>query len=102
MRSVFTALAIIACLSLPATSLATSYEDGLEDCSYPKMTDLLIIKPVGLVGLTAGTALYVFAAPWTLLTARKDFGTVTDTLVMEPAHFTFVRPLGQCPTNGRL
>ena len=99
MRKLITALALVAALGLPGQTLASSFEDGLESCSYPKMLDLWLIKPFGLSALVVGSVFWVAAAPWALLTARDDLGHVTNTLVTRPAHFTFVRPLGECPTD---
>lgn len=99
MRKLITALAIVATLGLPGQTLASSFEDGLESCSYPKMVDLWLIKPVGFFGLVVGSVFWVAAAPWAFLAARDDLGHVTNTLVGRPAHFTFVRPLGECPTD---
>ena len=55
--------------------------------------DILIIRPVTLVGTVLGTALFVVALPFSIpsgsvkMTAKK--------LIAEPFKYTFTRPLGE-------
>ncbi len=55
--------------------------------------DVLVIRPVALVGTVLGTALFVVALPFSIpsgsvkMTAKK--------LIVEPFKFTFTRPLGE-------
>ena len=55
--------------------------------------DVLIIRPIGLVGTVLGTALFIVALPFSIpsgsvkMTARK--------LIVEPFKYTFTRPLGE-------
>jgi len=55
--------------------------------------DVLIVRPVTLVGTLLGTALFVVALPFSIpsgsvkMTAKK--------LIVEPFKFTFTRPLGK-------
>jgi hypothetical protein len=93
------ALAAAVALSLagaPAPARAASYEDSLQDCNYPALFDLGVMRPLSLTALLLGTALWVPLAPWTLITSGSDIDLVTDRLMLEPARFTFGRPLGEC------
>ena len=55
--------------------------------------DVLIIRPVTLVGTVLGTALFIVALPFSIpsgsvkMTAKK--------LIVEPFKYTFTRPLGE-------
>jgi hypothetical protein len=55
--------------------------------------DVLIIRPVALVGTVLGTALFIVALPFSIpsgsvkMTARK--------LIVAPFKYTFTRPLGE-------
>jgi hypothetical protein len=96
-RSMVAALALVVWLAAPAvTSAGTSFEDSHAECSYPKMFDLMIMRPVGLVGLALGTALFVPYGPLAAVTSPDGFAAPWRTFVAEPFSFTFGRPLGQC------
>ncbi|MBF0308343.1 MAG: hypothetical protein HQL56_02280, partial [Magnetococcales bacterium] len=59
--------------------------------------DVLILRPLGLLGTVAGAAALVVTLPF----AENENGTLTDVpqaareFVGKPAAFTFTRPLGQ-------
>jgi hypothetical protein len=55
--------------------------------------DLFLARPAGLVATVVGTAVFIVAFPFSLPSRSVD--TVAQTLVVKPATFTFVRPLGQ-------
>ena len=54
--------------------------------------DLIIVRPLSLVGTLLGTAVFVVALPINALTL--NFKEPARRLVLEPAAYTFVRPLG--------
>jgi hypothetical protein len=85
-----------ALLAAPIGAGATSYEDAMTECNYPPMFDLLVMRPLSFSTLLVGTALFIPAAPITLLTTPADIGTVARILVLDPARFTFGRRLGEC------
>lgn len=64
---------------------------GADEMNIP--VDVLLIRPVSLVGTIVGTALFVVALPFSIpsgsvkMTAKK--------LIVEPFKFTFTRPLGE-------
>lgn len=91
---VFVFGACVVCL--PQRAAATSYEDAMTDCSYPKLFDLLFMRPLGFAALGVGAVLWVPAAPATLLCSPSDVGYVTDTLIWQPTRFTIGRRLGEC------
>lgn len=83
-----TALATV--LTAPQISLA---QHTVEDPSALAMAaDLVIARPVGLVALVAGSALYLVSLPFAL--AGGNAKQTGKTLVVGPAMTTFVRCLG--------
>ena len=57
--------------------------------------DLLVLRPVGLVGLVGGFGLFVLSSPITLVTRPHEIGTPWDQMVVGPAKYVWADPLGQ-------
>jgi len=57
------------------------------------MFDLIVMRPLGMVGLAVGTTLFVVALPFLLVTGSAE--SAADALVDEPYKFTFVRGMGR-------
>ena len=55
--------------------------------------DLLIARPGGLAATVLGAAVFVVGLPFTLINGST--GQAAQQLVVEPAQYTFTRPLGQ-------
>lgn len=55
--------------------------------------DLVVLRPLGLVGTVLGTAAFVVSLPFSLPTKSTD--EAAQKLVVDPATYTFARPLGQ-------
>jgi hypothetical protein len=55
--------------------------------------DLLIVRPLGLVATVLGTGLFVLQLPLSLIQGEPP-NDAARKLVVEPAQFTFSRPLG--------
>ena len=55
--------------------------------------DLLIARPGGLAATILGTAVFVVGLPFTLINGSTE--QAAQKLVVEPAQYTFTRPLGQ-------
>jgi len=96
-RTLVASLALAAFLGMtPGAAGAVGSEDTFESCDYPKIFDLIVLRPVSLVALTIGTGLYLGIAPFAYVTVKRDFRHVTEDLVYKPARFTFKRRLGEC------
>jgi hypothetical protein len=97
-------------LSLAATVLcfcATAGAESPGSVSYTATTDsapsaigmaadLIIARPLGLAATVLGTAVFIVALPFSAIS-----GNVSDParrLIVEPAEFTFTRPLGADPS----
>ena len=94
--TLLTAALLVASLSVASPALAVSFEDSLDDCSYPKTFDVLVLRPLSAYALLVGSAIFVVFAPFAAMTVRSDFGQFRDGLVGSPYRFTFKRPLGEC------
>ena len=55
--------------------------------------DLLIARPGGLAATVLGTAVFVVGLPFTLINGST--GQAAQQLVVQPAQYTFTRPLGE-------
>jgi hypothetical protein len=83
------------CVPLPAA--AVTYEDSFAECNYPKVFDLVIMRPISFGATALGFAFFVFpAGPLAFATAPDEVGTVWEDLVRSPGRFTFRRDLGEC------
>lgn len=80
----------------PLSVLPAAAANGIrgEQTSPGVMTvDLLLCRPLGLVAMLGGTAVFVVSSPFSAL--GGNFEEAWNSLVVNPAQYTFVRPLGQ-------
>lgn len=56
------------------------------------IVDLVIVRPLGLIGLIGGSAFFIVSLPFSALGGNTD--DAWESLVVSPAEFTFIRPLG--------
>ena len=76
----------------PALAAEKKYVVG-EDRNAPAMIlDLVLLRPLGLVGFAVGTAVFVVTLPLSALGGNT--GEAAKKLVVAPAKYTFTRPLG--------
>ncbi|GAB3674432.1 hypothetical protein [Salinisphaera aquimarina] len=59
--------------------------------------DVALVRPFSLAATVLGTGLFVVALPFSLL--GMNVGEAGERLVVEPAKYTFVRPLGNFQAN---
>ena len=63
----------------------------------------LVLRPVSFSGMIAGSALYVGLSPLTALAAipapHDSFELLADLMIVKPAKYTFVRPVGDYTYN---
>lgn len=84
-------LALTCALAVPARAADESVIDDAP--SAEAMTfDLFIMRPLSLVGTVVGTAVYIVALPFNLITL--NLAEPGRRLVVEPAQYTFMRDLG--------
>ena len=57
------------------------------------IADVFICRPLGILALAGGSALYVLTLPFTIPAKGKE--SAKRTLVLYPYHYTFTRQLGE-------
>jgi hypothetical protein len=96
MRSVVAlVVAVVLFGTIPLAHAQASYpvrEQPLEPSAEAIVADVMVLRPVGLVATVFGTLIYVISLPVSLPTGSA--GYVAEKLVVAPAKYTFVRPLG--------
>ena len=94
---------IMAMLLLCATSLVHAVEStytakGGNDVSAESIiADGLLLRPAGVLATIVGSALFVVTLPFSIPTRSVD--KAAQKLVVDPAKYTFVRPLGQVESS---
>jgi hypothetical protein len=95
---------VVAVLFLWATSLVHTAEDAYiprsdrDDVSAEAIiADGLLLRPGGAIATLLGTVVFVVTLPFSIPTKSVD--KAAQKLVVEPAQYTFVRPLGQIESN---
>lgn len=63
------------------------------------VADTLILRPIGLAAIVAGTAVFIVSLPFALLTGST--GKAADKLIADPVRYTFTRPLGDNYPEGK-
>jgi hypothetical protein len=99
LRAALAALAVAGGLAAARPSAAAVGEDSFQECNYPRVADLLLMRPLGTVALVSGTAIFGVISPFTAAVAWDQFPVVFDDLMGKPARFTFARQLGECSTG---
>lgn len=95
----FKQLKVLLAAIVLTSSAVISADPQVETPSAGAMTsDLLIVRPLGLVATVLGTGVFVVSLPFTL--AGGNMIDAGKTLVVGPAVTTFVRCLG-CTKPGR-
>jgi hypothetical protein len=95
LRTLFAALAMVGMLAAPATSaFAASGTDLIENEKAPPMIDLMLMRPLGLVGLAVSAVVWLPTQLFTLMIRPQDRQKPIDYMLKGPAWFVFVDPLG--------
>lgn len=84
----------VSSLGLPITAAAQE-EHETYDKTTRMVGDTFLVRPVALVGTILGAATFVVSLPFSA--AGGNVGEAWDYLVIEPASYTFGRPLGELP-----
>ncbi len=90
---------IMVVLLLYATSLVHAEADtymarrGDDVSAETILVDGLLLRPAGMLATLVGSAAFVITLPFSIPTRSVD--KAAQKLVVDPARYTFVRPLGQ-------
>jgi hypothetical protein len=97
MRSVrrcLAALALVALVAAPASAVTNERVDKVDAEFADPMVDVLVMRPVGLIGLMLSAMLWVPAEAMTLAVNPTEWKLPVDALLTKPARFVFVDPIG--------
>jgi hypothetical protein len=76
---------------------ATEFETNpAEDATSPVVFDLLILRPIGIVGAAVSAVLFIApVAPLTLITRPSDISRPFEKMIINPARYVVVDKLGE-------
>ncbi len=79
---------------LPGVAAAAESYSGFgnQPSAGSMMADLILVRPASLIGTVVTTAVFVASLPFSLLGGNVH--EAVEELVIRPAEYTFVRPLG--------
>ncbi|MCD6584987.1 MAG: hypothetical protein J7K96_04425 [Desulfobacteraceae bacterium] len=75
-----------------SSAVAKSLEHPIDNCAELMATDFAVVRPLQFVSLVTGTAFFIVSLPFSAL--GDNVGEAYDTMMLEPARMTFIRPLG--------
>ena len=91
---------VLTFVAVPWCAMASSAGVSDNQISAAAMAgDAIVGRPLGLVSLVLGFGLFVVSSPFSAL--GGNFGDAWGTLVVNPAKFTFTRPLGEIDAPSR-
>jgi hypothetical protein len=82
-----------ATVSFATNSFAQAAIEGDTITTEEMVADAVLVRPLGLVALILGAGIFVISLPFSLL--GRNVGEAGSKLVVDPAVFTFARPLGE-------
>jgi hypothetical protein len=81
-------------LTLQSALAAEAYQQPTTEHSAGAMAiDAVAVRPLGLIATALGTGIFLVSLPFSTLGGNVD--QAAKSLVVAPARFTFVRPLGE-------
>ena len=91
-------MAVVAATLLLSTAFSTSAmartRSQSDVANSPAAVDVLLLRPAGLVSLVVGTGLFLLLSPIVLITRPHEIGTPFNQLVVRPAKYLWVDPIG--------
>lgn len=91
-RKALTALMAAGLLATSPLALADNVRYG--DPTFGAMfVDGFVVRPLGVGATVVGTAVWIVTLPFSAL--GGNVGEATEKLIVDPAEFTFTRPLGE-------
>ncbi len=94
MTALTLSLNMIIGLTLQAAVAAQEYQQQTTERTAGAMAiDAIAVRPLGLIATALGTGIFLVSLPFSALGGNVD--QAARSLVVAPARFTFVRPLGE-------
>jgi hypothetical protein len=92
LTGLFILVSIVSCSTVPHSQKVEEEQPGFV------MLDVLVYRPAGLIATVIGTGVYIGISPLTALASIPEphdaFVKTSKILILSPANYTFVRPLG--------
>lgn len=88
---------LIACLLALGVVSTSVHAENSAPTGSDMFVDLVISRPLGLLGIIAGSAAFVVALPFTV--PSGSVARSAEELVKKPVRYTFKRPLGEFPDD---
>lgn len=90
--AIFMVVAVAVTFAAPP-ALAAAGDVVIDEASADAMiADLVFLRPAGLLAMIGGSIAFVLSLPFSAL--GGNVGEAAEKLVVDPAMFTFARPLG--------
>lgn len=90
--------ALVAATLMFSTALATTATAGTvtqgDAANASPVVDVMVLRPAGFVSLLVGTGLFLVTSPVVLITRPHEIGKPFKQLVVRPAKYIWVDPLG--------
>ena len=80
------------------TALAEEYFEKEDPSGGMMIYDFILVRPVGIVATAVGGVFYIISLPFSAL--GDNTGEAAQALVIDPAAYTFKRPLGDWSKRG--
>lgn len=93
MKKTIAAVLVIVMLSGVSSAARAANETTNPPSAEEMALDVILVRPLGIVSLAAGTVFFIVSLPFTL--PSRSVGVAARRLVAEPFKFTFTRPIGE-------
>ncbi|MFP3869536.1 MAG: hypothetical protein ACLFVT_01475 [Syntrophobacteria bacterium] len=90
---VFLLVATLLLTVAPSSALAEGQKSVTDSSGEAMIFDFLFLRPLGVAATAVGSSFFVATLPFSAL--GKNTGEAARKMMVEPAKFTFTRPLGQ-------
>ena len=77
-----------------STSAMAQAQAQTDAANAPAAVDVLLLRPAGFISLVVGTGLFILLSPIVLITRPHEIGVPFKELVVRPAKYLWVDPLG--------
>lgn len=91
-KSLVSALAAV-CMILTSSLAGAEQYSEVKPTGEAMAGDALLVRPFSLGATVLGLGIFVVSLPFTI--SSGSVGTAARSLILEPAQYTFARPLGQ-------
>ncbi len=81
--------------TLATTATAETSVDHSDAANATAVVDALVLRPAGFMSLVMGVTLFALSAPIVLITRPHEIGRPFKQLVVRPAKYIWVDPLGE-------